>query len=114
MPNSHIRSEIKKHHKISQSWQKTADEFNRRFGVHLSKASYDAWITRGIEPADKSVRDALGLGSRRCPTCHRTMGSLKRNQRYNDNLPEYMRRWRALKKDERDAIILEAMKNPPE
>ena len=109
MSNPHIRSEIKKYHHQCKSWEKTAVEFNRRFSVHLSKASYDAWITRGAEPADPAVRDALGLGVRRCPTCHRSMKSLQRNRKYNNNLPEYMKKWRALPESKRDQLLQEAL-----
>ena len=109
MSNSTIRSEIKKFHQQCKSWEKTAVEFNRRFSVHLSKASYDAWATRGVEPADPSIRDAFGLGARKCPTCHRSMKSLQRNRKYNDNLPEYKRKWRALPAEKREKYIQEAI-----
>ena len=54
-----------------RSWQRTADEFNKKYGADKSKGWYLKIATQGYDPASQEDRHTFGLGPRPCPTCHR-------------------------------------------
>lgn len=86
-------------------WQLVADRLNERYGVDLSKSTYRNWLEKGIEPADKRVRRAFGLGPRACPTCHRKENTPRHSIKRTQMTPE-MHWWRnqLTSRDRRETI----------
>ena len=66
MTTAQLALALRKDHAESRSWQKTAE----RFGIPNKGIAYRIAL-KGYDPADKKLREALGLGPRPCPSCKR-------------------------------------------
>jgi hypothetical protein len=56
---------LKKSHRKTRSWNKTGKAF------HMSGGMAYRIAFEGYDPADPTLRNALGLGPRVCPKCQR-------------------------------------------
>lgn len=89
---------LRKTHRNLGSWGKAGAEFGISGGLAYLIAN------KHYDPAGEQIRKRLGLNTRKCPTCHRSIIKKRANKQ---SKPNYMIKWLHLPTDERNRVIQE-------